>query len=1220
MNNYEWLIGRLDAFIRKYYANKVIRGTLVFLSCLLFYILTVSIGEYYLYLPVWSRIAIVSIFIALGSAALVAWIIIPLTKMGRLGSVISHEQAAEIIGKHFPEVSDRLLNILQLKRQNDHIASRELAEASINQKIKQISVVPISNAIDFSKNRKYLPLLLPLVLAGVFILVAAPSVFKESASRLLQPTKAFEKPAPFQFIIRNPDLLAVRNSDFVLTLETKGNALPAEVSVEAGSERLPMQPLDNHRFQYTFKNVTEAINFRFYAAGFYSTEHKLKVVQRPVLKEFKVQVNYPSYTGRKNEVRNSLGDMTVPAGTSVSWALVTDHTDAATIHFGSGSPVALNKNSDNYGYQFRFLNDTGYTITLENKAAGISDSYKYNIQVIPDQFPVLQVQQFRDTVSGKQTLITGTAGDDYGITRVSFNYEVTDKNKTVLKKSVPVKITGGTLSPFQQYFDIHGLNLKPGQKVSYYIEAWDNDGVHGSKASRSEVMAFFMYNENQLDSAINENSKQINSGISNSSQRTQQLQNDYKSMQSKMLQSNQMDWEQKESLEQMMKRQMDLKNNLENIKQRFDEQMQQTEQKSYSDDLKEKQKEMQKQLDNLLNKELEEQMKKLQELMEKLNKEDAMETMQRLEQENKLFKMDMERMQELMKKMEMQMRMEDMANKLDDLAKKERNLQKETEKAEQKDQQAGKDPQGEKKDDAKGDDKNGEKNGDNKEKKAGDDKKGEQNSGDKKDGEKKDGEKKDGSKNGEQKNGKEGNKEPKDNKQLSKDQQDIKKELDKMMKEDMKDLQKLGKEAKEDQKLENEEQQGKDAGQDMQESEEQLNQNNKSKAKKKQDQAAQNLEDMAKSMRDKAGGMDMDQIEIDIKATRQLLTNLMRLSFEQEDLLESVSKTSMSSQAYIVNQEKQNRLHNNSYMIRDSLFSLSKRSPKLPAIVNRETTELEYNMKKAVEALEARNQSGAVTFQQYVMTHTNNLALLLNELLANLMQAQGQAKAGKGGSCPKPGQVPGMGKKPKDGPGSQLSDIITEQKKLGESMQKMQQQGGKKPGSKQGPKPGQGQQGQGQNGGQQGDEGDPNGEDGNAEQIARLANQQAMLRKKIQELTSMLNSKGMGNSKELREIEQKMDKNETDLVNRRLTAELLMRQKEIETRMLEVEKAIRDQEQDDKRSSRSADEISRPVPPALQKYITDQQQLLELYKTVPPQLKPYYKQMVENYFHIIGNK
>src|SRR4051812_34219713 len=116
MNNYDRLISRLDAFIRKYYANQLIRGTLVLLSCLLAYILTVSVGEYFLYMPVWLRLIIVSLFIVLGAAALVIWVIIPLTKMNRLGKVIAHEQAAAIVGKHFPEISDKLLNILQLKK------------------------------------------------------------------------------------------------------------------------------------------------------------------------------------------------------------------------------------------------------------------------------------------------------------------------------------------------------------------------------------------------------------------------------------------------------------------------------------------------------------------------------------------------------------------------------------------------------------------------------------------------------------------------------------------------------------------------------------------------------------------------------------------------------------------------------------------------------------------------------------------------------------------------------------------------------------------------------------------------------------------------------------------------------------------------------------------------------------------------------------------------
>ena len=317
----------------------------------------------------------------------------------------------------------------------------------------------------------------------------------------------------------------------------------------------------------------------------------------------------------------------------------------------------------------------------------------------------------------------------------------------------------------------------------------------------------------------------------------------------------------------------------------------------------------------------------------------------------------------------------------------------------------------------------------------------------------------------------------------------------------------------------------------------------------------------------------------------------------------AVKVTPASSQLYVTNQEEQNKLHYNSLMIRDSMFALSKRIVKLATNINKETTELERNMQKSVDALEDRRADLALMDEQYVMTHTNNLALMLNEVLANLMQAEGDAKKGGSSSCNMPG-----GKKPKKGPGDQLSDIISEQTKMGEGMQKMQKEGGKKPGGKQG-------QGQGNSSGQ----GKP-GENGDAEQLARLAEQQASIRRQLQELSSLLNSKGLGKSKELSEIEQKMDKNETDLVNRRVTSEMLQRQKEIQTRLLEAEKSLREQEQDDKRSSRSGAEVSRPVPAELQKYITDQKQLLELYKTVPPQLKPYYKDMVDNYFHIIGTK
>ncbi len=1132
MSNYERLISSLDAFIRKYYANRLLRGTLVLLICVLAYVLTVSVGEYYLYLPSWLRIALLGIFIVAGLAALVLWVIVPLSQMNRLGKVISHEQAALIVGRHFPEVSDKLLNILQLKRQGDDSASRELIVASIDQKAAQLSVVPITGAIDLSKNKKYLPYLLPLLLVGIFILVAAPNVFKDASERLLQPTKSFEKPAPFRFVVQNANLQTVRNADFVLKLQVDGNALPSEVFMAFGNDRLPMRSVAADKFEYTFRNVTEETTFRFYAAGYYSKDYTLTVVQKPLLKAFKVQLDYPAYTGRNDEVRTALGDMTVPAGTEVSWGFMAEHTDDALIRLGEGVPVKLVKQGNTFASQYRFMSDTSYTLILRNKKSGVADSFRYTVKVIPDQHPVLQLQEFRDTVSGKQILLNGTAGDDYGISRILFHYEVTDaRNTSLYKKNLPLKISAGALTSFQHYFDVGILDLQPGQKLSYYIEAWDNDAVHGSKATRSEVMSYQMFNPEQLDSAINANAEQINSGLSNSSQQTKELQNEYKNLQSKMLQSENMDWQQQQSLDNLMKLQNNLQNQMEAIKKRFEEQVQQSKQKQYSQDLKDKQDELKQQMDNLMNKELQEQMKKLQELMQKLNKEQAFQTMKQLEQDNKLFNMDLQRMQELMKKLEMQMRLEDMAKKMDELAQKQDALKEATD--------------------------NDKKSAD----------------------------------------------------ALAKQQEELRKELDDALAKDMKEMQDLNKEMKQKQDIAKEQDAGKEAGGEMKESQEQLGKNQKQNSSKSQKKASDILKDMAKSMRSSAGGMNVEQIDIDIKATRQILTNLMRLSFDQEQLMKKVPSTSPAGNGYIANQHEQSRLKNNSRMIRDSLFALSKRVFQVAATINKETAELEKNMTASVDALEARRTGDAITRQQYVMTHTNNLALMLNEVLSNLMQMQSQAQQGGEGSCSKPG-----GKTPKPGPGKQLSDIITEQRQLGDAMEQMKDAQNKRQGQ------GQGQNGQAgnQQGGDKQGQGNGEGEYGDAEQLARMAQQQAAIRRKLQELNSLLNSKGLGNAKEMKELQEQMDRTETDLVNKRTSGELLLRQKEILTRLLRAEKSLREQEQDDKRSSKSGEEISRNIPPELQRFMKGREQLLEQYKTVPPQLKPYYRTMVDNYYQLIG--
>ncbi len=596
----------------------------------------------------------------------------------------------------------------------------------------------------------------------------------------------------------------------------------------------------------------------------------------------------------------------------------------------------------------------------------------------------------------------------------------------------------------------------------------------------------------------------------------------------------------------MLDKNLQLKQNLENLKKRFEEQQKQSDAKNFSEDVKEKQEALKEQIDNLKDKQLEEQIKKLQELLDQKNQQNQMQQMQQMDQNNKLFQMDMERLQELMKKLELQMSLENLAKQLDQLAKKQESIEQATDK-------------GEKSNDA-----------------------------------------------------------------LKKEQDALKKELDKLLKEETEKIAKQNEKMEQPQKMdamEDVKEKGDEAGEDMQNAGEQLQKNDKESSKKSQKQAKNKLAQMSKSLMQMSGDMEMEQIDIDIKATRQLLTNLIRFSFDQENLMDKLKKTSANSPQYLALTKEQNRLKNNTEMIKDSLYALSKRIFKIAATINKETTDLDNAIEKAIRGLEARNYSEFLPRQQYAMTASNNLALLLNELLANLMQQQSGAGSGSGSSSKgKKGQGQGQGK----GSGSgQMKDIISGQQEMGKGMQELNK-GGESGGQQQGGQQGQGQQGQGQqgqgnNGGQGGGSGEggseSGGKEGQAEKIARLAQQQAMLRKQLQDLANMLNSKGIGGtvSKEIREIQAAMDKMETDLVYRKNADELMRRNKEILTRMLEAEKAIQEQEEDNKRSAQAGKDAPRPMPSELSEHLKQQQQLLEQYRKGMPALKPFYQKMAEEY-------
>src|SRR4029078_164844 len=106
--------------------------------------------------------------------------------------------------------------------------------------------------------------------------------------------------------------------------------------------------------------------FRFFADGFYSKEYELEVLPNPVLMSFKIGLDYPAYLHKSSESLQNTGDLTIPAGTKVSWVFNTQNTESVRMAF-QDSVISISRSGENsFGFSRRFLRNDSYTVTTGN--------------------------------------------------------------------------------------------------------------------------------------------------------------------------------------------------------------------------------------------------------------------------------------------------------------------------------------------------------------------------------------------------------------------------------------------------------------------------------------------------------------------------------------------------------------------------------------------------------------------------------------------------------------------------------------------------------------------------------------------------------------------------------------------------------------------------------------------------------------------------------------
>jgi hypothetical protein len=65
---------------------------------------------------------------------------------------------------------------------------------------------------------------------------------------------------------------------------------------------------------------------------------------------------------------------------------------------------------------------------------------------------------------------------------------------------------------------------------------------------------------------------------------------------------------------------------------------------------------------------------------------------------------------------------------------------------------------------------------------------------------------------------------------------------------------------------------------------------------------------------------------------------------------------------------------------------------------------------------------------------------------------------------------------------------------------------------------------------------------------------------------------------------------------------------------LEAENAEKQRDEKEERLSQTAEQFAQKTPPSLDEYLKKKEASLDFYKSLPPVLKPYYRNIAEKYF------
>lgn len=407
----------------------------------------------------------------------------------------AEEHAARMVEEGHPELDNALINAVQFERA---IAASEAQAGLMRREISRagdaISVTQVDDVVDRQGERRARTVLFAAIGAWLVAMVLLPGVVFTILPRVFAPWLDDITP-PFSLtkIDLEPKGASVRFGGSLLVSVSLRGPIPENLTLGTRTNKgawsaAPLESVEPGKYAITLNDLREDTWIVAQGGGARSSRYLVKVVLPPLAQSLQATYTYPAYTKKPanteavgevglHGLRNTKVRLEVAANRDVTGGeLLVEVPDEPTQHF----PLQVSEKNGRVAFaNFPIVKNGTFRVALVSGESQVnSDAASGKIVIERDENPNVWFNEpAQEIVVTPQMKIALDlqADDDIGVNRVELHRVINGiaDNASSMYEGAPVKEIGGRL-----VMDMADLGVRPGDEITYYANAYDNDPGH----------------------------------------------------------------------------------------------------------------------------------------------------------------------------------------------------------------------------------------------------------------------------------------------------------------------------------------------------------------------------------------------------------------------------------------------------------------------------------------------------------------------------------------------------------------------------------------------------------------------------------------------------------------------------------------------------------------------------------------------------------------------